>query len=146
MSGTVNRVTLIGRLGKDPETKTVGDDKKVCKFSLATDESWTQGGEKKQKTQWHNIVAWAKLGETCQKYLKKGSLIFLEGKIEYRKWEGDDGQEKKATDIIMSSLTMLGNKEENTGSGGTSEKKVDDWGKGSSKKATNQDADEDIPF
>lgn len=145
MSGTVNRVTLIGRLGKDPETKETGNDKKVCKFSLATDETWTKDGEKQSKTQWHNILAWAKLGETCQKYLKKGSLIYVEGKIEYRKWEGEDGQEKRATDITISHMTMLGSKPDSEGSGGSEKKKDDDWGKsGGAKK--NQDADEDIPF
>ena len=143
MSGTVNRVTLIGRLGKDPEMKDVGD-KKVCKFSIATDETWTKDGEKQSKTSWHNIVAWAKLAETCGKYLKKGSLIFCEGKLDYRKWQDNDGNEKRATVIIINFMTMLGSKpdSESGGAPAKTEKKKDDWGGGGG----SLPEDDDIPF
>lgn len=140
MSGTTNRVILVGRLGKDPESTAVGD-KTVCKFSLATDESYTKaGGDKVSKTSWHNIVAWAKLAETCQKYLKKGALIYCEGKLDYRKWQDNEGNEKRATDIVINNMTMLGSKPDSDGgSSQTTKKKDDGWG-------DNKEDDSEIPF
>ena len=146
MSGTVNRVTLIGRLGKDPETKETSNDKKVCKFSLATDETYKdKDGEKVSKTSWHNIVAWGKLAEISEKYLRKGSLVFVEGKIEYRKWQDNEGNEKRATDIVISSMTMLGGKPDSESGGSSAKpetKKKDDWG-GS---GGSTEDDSEIPF
>jgi len=144
MSGTLNKVMLIGRLGKDPETKSVGD-RELCKFSIATDESWTKDGEKHSKTTWHNLVCWGKLAEISGKFLKKGSSVYVEGKIENREWEDKDGSKKRATDIIIDRMVMLGKKEEGDGAKPAAAKKAkDDWG--SAGGSAGGSDDEDIPF
>jgi single-strand DNA-binding protein len=104
----INKVTLVGRLGKDPETKYMSSGDCVCNFSIATSESWKdkQTGEKKERSEWHRITAWRKLGEICGKYLKKGSLVYLEGKIQTRTWE-KDGQTQYSTEIVAENMKML---------------------------------------
>jgi len=104
----VNKVILIGRLGKDPETRyTTGVDA-VTNFSIATNETWTDKttGEKKEKTEWVNIVAWRKLGEICGEYLKKGQLIYVEGKLQTRSWE-KDGVTRYMTEVNINNMQML---------------------------------------
>ena len=107
----MNKVLLIGRVGKDPETNTTNGGTKVCKFSLATSETYKDKntGEKKQNTEWHNIVFWGKLAEIAEKYLKKGSHVFVEGKLNYDSYE-KDGQTKYFTQIVGKELTMLDKK------------------------------------
>jgi single-strand DNA-binding protein len=115
MSG-LNKVTLIGNLGKDPEIKEAGNSK-VCKFSLATSSSWKdKDGNRQEKTEWHNIVAWGKTGEQLAKFLKKGSRVYLEGRIEYRKYE-KDGETKYITEVIVADYTLLDKKDDNGGGG-----------------------------
>lgn len=110
MSG-INKVILIGHLGKDPETTHLNSGDAVTKFTLATSESWKdQNGQKQESTEWHNIVLWKGLAEVAEKYLKKGSKVYIEGKIKSRSWEDQEGNKKYATDIIGNSLTMLGDK------------------------------------
>ena len=110
MSG-VNKVILIGNLGKDPEVKTLDSGSKVANFSVATSETWTdKQGEKHEETEWHNVVLWKGLAEIAEKYLKKGSKVYIEGKIKTRTWEAD-GVTKYAQDIIVNNLVMLGGKE-----------------------------------
>ena len=105
----VNKVMLIGRLGKDPETRYTQDGKAVANFSLATEERWKDGETTKSKTEWHKVVAWTKLAEICSSYLKKGSLVYIEGKLETRKWE-KDGQTHYTTEIKAREMKMLGDK------------------------------------
>ena len=109
MSG-VNKAILIGRLGKDPEVRYTPDGAMVTNFNLATDEQWKdKNGEKVQKTEWMNIVMWGKLAEVAQQYLKKGQLVYLEGKLQTRSWEGkDDGVKHYTTEIVAQTLKMLG--------------------------------------
>lgn len=108
----MNRAELIGRLGKDPEIKTVNSGDTVCRLSVATSEKWTdKDGQKQEKTQWHNVVVWGKLAEVCGKYLKKGSQVFLAGKLETRSWEDPQGVKKYTTEIIAKELEMLGGQE-----------------------------------
>ena len=97
MAGTVNRVILIGRLGKDPEIRSTPGGTSVAKFSIATDERWTDksSGEKQERTEWHNIVAWAKLGEICGQYLRKGKLVYIEGSIRTETWDDKESGQKK---------------------------------------------------
>ncbi len=102
-----NRVQLIGNLGMDPEVKDLDGGNKLAKFSVATSQSYTNNkGEKVKDTQWHNIIAWGKLAETAEKYLKKGSEVALEGKIVYRNYE-KDGQTRYITEIVLSDFMMF---------------------------------------
>jgi single-strand DNA-binding protein len=109
MANSVNRVILVGRLGKDPETKRTPGGTPVAHFSLATDEVWKdQQGDKQQRTEWHNIVAWGKLAEICGDYLKKGRLVYIEGRLQTRSWEEKDGTKRSTTEIRADEMVMLG--------------------------------------
>ena len=107
----MNKAILIGRLGKDPDVKYTPDGTMVTTFSLATTEQWKdKNGDKIQKTEWHNIVTWKKLAEICGNYLKKGSLCFIEGRIQTRSWEDKDGIKRYTTEIVASNMKMLDGK------------------------------------
>ncbi|MGA9056835.1 MAG: single-stranded DNA-binding protein [Terriglobia bacterium] len=111
MSGSVNKVILIGRLGKDPEVKYTPSGAPVAKFSLATDEVFKdRSGEQQKRTEWHNIVAWNKLAEICGEYLTKGKLVYIEGSIRSRQWEDQAGNKRTAYDIVAGRMQMLGSK------------------------------------
>ena len=113
MSGSVNKVILIGRLGKDPEIKYTPSGVPVAKFSLATDEVFKdRSGEQQRRTEWHNIVAWSKLAEICGEYLTKGKQVYIEGSIRSRQWEDQAGNKRTSYDIVARSMTMLGSKAE----------------------------------
>jgi single-strand DNA-binding protein len=113
MSGTVNKVILIGRLGKDPEVKYTPSGAPVAKFTLATDEVFKdRSGEQQKHTEWHNIVAWNKLAEICGEYLTKGKLVYIEGRIRSRQWEDQAGNKRTAYEIIALGMQMLGSKAE----------------------------------
>jgi len=114
---SVNKVILVGRLGKDPETRYTGSGQAVCSFSLATDESYKdRSGERQKRTEWHRIVVWAKLAEICQQYLKKGSLVYIEGRIQSRQWDDKTtGQKRYATEIIANGMKMLGSRADSGG-------------------------------
>jgi single-strand DNA-binding protein len=102
----LNRVQLIGRLGKDPESKFTPTGNKVAHFSLAVSQRWKTGGETKEYTEWVNIEAWGRLGEVCQDYLKKGRLVFIEGRLKTEKYE-DKGETKYFTKVVALSMQML---------------------------------------
>ena len=107
----VNKVILVGRLGRDPETKYTSSGQAVCNFSIATDESYKdRNGERQKHVEWHKIVVWGKQAETAQQYLKKGSLVFIEGKIQSREWE-KGGEKRTSFEIVASSFRMLGSRE-----------------------------------
>ena len=115
MSNSVNKVILVGRLGKDPEVKYTQGGTPVARFSLATDETWKdQAGEKQQRTEWHNIVAWSKLAEICGQYLTKGRLIYIEGRLQTRTWEDKDGNKRSTTEVRADNMVMLSGKFEET--------------------------------
>ncbi len=104
----INKAILVGRLGKDPEVRYTPDGAMVTSFSLATDEQWKdKSGEKVQKTEWHNIVTFGKLAEICGNYLAKGLLVYIEGRIRTRAWEGKDGVKRYTTEIIAQDMKML---------------------------------------
>ena len=110
---TVNKVTLIGRLGRDPETRYMPNGDAVCNFSIATDESWKDAqGNRQERTEWHNITMYRRLAEIAAQYLKKGSLVYLEGRIQSRKYTGKDGIERTAYEIICHEMKMLSGKNE----------------------------------
>jgi single-strand DNA-binding protein len=107
----VNKVILIGRLGKDPDVRYTPDGTMVTNFNLATDEQWKdKNGEKVQRTEWHRIVTWGKLAEICGNYLVKGKLVFIEGRIQTRSWEDKEGVKRFTTEIIASNMQMLDSK------------------------------------
>ncbi len=115
---TVNRVILVGRLGKDPEMRYTPNGTAVCKFSLATDEAWRdQSGQLQKRTEWHNIVAWTKLAETCQKLLTKGKQIYVEGRIQTRQWDDRDGNKRTTTEIVIGTMRLLGSRAEGVAAG-----------------------------
>jgi len=103
----LNRVQLIGRLGKDPESKFTPTGKKVAHFSLAVSQRWKTGGASKEYTEWVNIEAWGRLGEVCQEYLKKGSLVYLEGRLKTEKYEDKGGETKYYTKVVALTLQFL---------------------------------------
>ena len=108
MANSVNKVILVGRLGKDPEVKYTQAGVPVTRFTLATDESWKdQSGEKQQRTEWHNIVAWRKLAEICGQYLNKGKLVYVEGRLQTRSWEDKEGNKRYTTEIQADNMVML---------------------------------------
>ena len=107
----VNKVILVGNLGKDPEVRYLDSGVAVANFSLATTESYkNKEGERVNQTEWHNVVLWRGLAEIAEKYLKKGSSVYIEGKIKNRKWEDKDGNTRYNTEILADNMTMLGSK------------------------------------
>lgn len=105
-----NRVQLIGRLGQNPEVKEFEKGRKLVRMGIATDEVYMNNGEKVKQTTWHNLVAWGKLAEICEKYLKKGNEIAVEGKLTYRTWEDKDGAKRNTTEIHIGEMLMLDGK------------------------------------
>jgi single-strand DNA-binding protein len=106
----LNRVMIIGRLGKDPETRFMPNGKAVTNFSVATSEKWKKDGEKQERTEWHNVVAFEKLAEICAEYLRKGSQVYVEGKLQTRKWQDKEGKDRYTTEIVASGMQMLGSR------------------------------------
>ena len=109
----VNKVILVGRLGQDPELRYTPDGTAVANFSIATSESWKDKstGEKKEKTEWHKIVAWRKLGELCGEYLAKGRQVYIEGRLQTRDWQDKDGNKRYTTEVVATEVQFLGSRE-----------------------------------
>lgn len=113
---SVNKVILVGRLGRDPETRYTGTGQAVCNFSIATDETFKdRSGERQKRTEWHKIVVWAKQAEIAQQYLKKGSLIYLEGRIQSREWTDKENQKRTSFEIVATNFRMLGSRPDSMG-------------------------------
>lgn len=109
MSRSLNKATLIGNLGADPEIRSTNSGVRVATLSIATSRRWTsKSGEQQEKTEWHRVVCWDKLADICERFLKKGDRVYVEGRIEYRQWEGQDGQTKYTTEIRALEMIMLG--------------------------------------
>lgn len=142
----LNKVILIGRLGKDPETRFMPNGEAVCNFSVATSESWNdRNGQRVESTEWHNITMYRRLAEIAGQYLKKGSQVYLEGKIQSRKYQGKDGIERTAYDIIANKMKILG--------GGNSEQQYQSAQaetptppRRQAPAAPAEDIDDDVPF
>ena len=155
MAGSINKVILLGRLGADPEIRVSQDGKKIARFSLATSESWKDKStnEKKEKTEWHKIVIFSSgLAEISEKYLKKGSLIYIEGQISTRKYTDQSGVEKYITEIVLQGyncqLTMVDNRGENFDSNNISSPSIENWFETKKKEENIQgiDIDDEVPF
>ena len=138
----VNKVILVGHLGRDPEVRYTKAGQAVASFSLVTPEKWKdKEGIKQEKTEWHRLVAWGKLGEICGEYLSKGKQIYLEGRLQTREWEDNDGNKKQTTEIVLSNMTMLGQ------AGGSSSSGASSAGSQAASNSGNEDfEDDDIPF
>jgi single-strand DNA-binding protein len=144
MAGSLNKVTLIGNLGKDPEIRSTSDGREIASFSIATGESWKDKvtGEKKEKTEWHRIVVFKEgLVGVVKNYVKKGSKLYIEGQLQTRKWVDNNGQEKYTTEIVLqgfnASLILLDNK---SGSA------VHDTNSDNIPNFDNSELDDEIPF
>lgn len=114
---SVNKVILVGHLGKDPETRYMPNGDAITNATLATSESWKdkQTGEKKEQTEWHRLVFYRKLAEIAGQYLRKGALIYIEGSLKTRKWQDKDGQDRYTTEITVNEMTMLGGRGDGAG-------------------------------
>ena len=139
MAGSINKVILVGNLGNDPEIKTTNNGNKVASFNVATSESWKdkQSGGKQEKTEWHRVVIFNQnLAEIVEKYVKKGSKVYVEGSLQTRKWTDNDGQEKRITEIVLSAfngnITLLDGKSASN--------------KEPEKETSNDEPDDKIPF
>jgi single-strand DNA-binding protein len=160
---SVNKVILVGRLGRDPETRFTGGGQAVANFSLATDETYKdKNGERQKRTEWHKITVWGKQAEIAQQYLKKGSLVFIEGRIQSREWQDKEGQKRTSFEIVATNFRMLGGRSDAAaagaagggGAGGGAARggedvdaggHADDFGGGSGGGGP-EISDEDIPF
>lgn len=119
MSRSLNKAILIGNLGQDPEIRSTGSGQRVAQFSLATTRTWNdQQGQKQEKTEWHRIVAWGRLVEVIERYVKKGDRLYVEGEIQYRQYEDKEGVTKYTTEINLREMIMLGGGREGGGGGG----------------------------
>src|SRR5579862_5385162 len=115
---SVNKVILVGRLGRDPETRYTGGGQAVCNFSMATDETYKdRSGERQKRTEWHKIVVWGKQAEIAQQYLKKGAQIYLEGRIQSREWTDKENQKRTSFEIVCSNFRMLGSRADSMSGG-----------------------------
>jgi len=163
MAGSVNKVTLIGNLGKDPEVRSMNSGDKVVNLSIATSESWRDKatGERKEKTEWHRVVIFnEQLAKVAEQYLKKGSTVYIEGQLQTRKWNDKDGAEKYSTEIVLQKfrgeLTMLGGRGDgaaaSSGSYGGGERAMSGGGGaarsggGGGRNDFSADLDDEIPF
>jgi single-strand DNA-binding protein len=108
MGASVNKVILVGSLGKDPELRHTGNQTAVASMTLATNEYFEKDGKKEEKVEWHNLVAWGKQAETCAKYLAKGRQIYVEGKLQTRKWQDKEGKDRWSTEIVVQNVQFLG--------------------------------------
>ncbi len=116
---SLNKVLLIGRLGKDPEVRYTPDGAPVANFSLATSEFWTdKSGTRQERTEWHNIVAWNKLADLSKRYLAKGRQVYVEGRLRTREWDDKDGNKRRTTEIVASQMVLLGSRPEGMEAGG----------------------------
>ena len=155
MAGSVNKVILVGNLGRDPEIRSMPSGGSIANLSIATSESWRDrnSGERKEKTEWHRVVIFSEgLVKIAEQYLRKGSTVYIEGQLETRKWTDQSGQEKYTTEVVLrnfnSTLTMLGGRDGQSGGGG----RMDDSGYGAPRQMSgpkqdlSQDMDDEIPF
>jgi single-strand DNA-binding protein len=115
---SVNKVIVLGNLGRDPELRHTPAGKAVCTLRVATNESWTdQSGERQERTEWHQIVVWGRSAENCNQYLRKGRSVFVEGRLQTRKWQDKEGQDRWTTEIVADRVQFIGGGERGAGAG-----------------------------
>lgn len=151
---SLNKAMLIGNLGRDPEIRYTGDGRAIVNFTLATKEEWKdkESGEKKDRTEWHRVVVYGKLGEICGQYLSKGKQVYIEGRIQTREWEDKDGNKRTTTEIVANNMVMLGSRGDASApagrpsSGGKANSGQDHDFTPSSGPSYAEQPDDDIPF
>ena len=152
MARGINKVILVGNLGADPETRYMPSGGAVTNMRIATSESWKdkQTGEQKDRTEWHNVAMFGRLAEIAAEYLRKGSQVYVEGKLRTRKWQDKDGNDRWTTEVIADEMQMLGGRGGaggGGGGGGSSRGSDDSYGPGpSSQSGPDSDFDDEIPF
>ncbi|MEQ9561541.1 MAG: single-stranded DNA-binding protein [Woeseiaceae bacterium] len=145
MSRGINKVIIVGNLGNDPETRYMPSGSAVTNLSVATNESWKdkQTGEQKDRTEWHKVAMFGRLAEIAAEYLRKGSQVYIEGKLRTRKWQDKDGQDRYTTEIVADEMQMLGGR---GGAGGGAPSMNDSSDRSPPPRASGDDFDDDIPF
>ncbi len=147
---SVNKAILVGRLGRDPETRYTSAGQAVCNFTMATDESFKdRNGERQKRTEWHRIVLWGKLAEIAQQYLKKGTMIYLEGRIQTRQWDDQQGQKRTTVEIVGNTMRMLSSRAEAAAAGASAaptNPEAEPHAPAAPDEAGPEISDEDIPF
>lgn len=154
MSGSVNKVILVGNLGRDPEVRTFQNGGKVCNLRIATSENWKDRntGERRERTEWHSVAIFSEpLARVAEQYLKKGSKVYIEGQLETRKWQDQSGNDRYSTEVVLrpykSELTMLDGRGEGGGGGGGYDRDDSYGGSGGGGPVpASQDLDDEIPF
>ncbi len=153
MAGSVNKVILIGNLGRDPEIRSTQDGTRVANLSVATSENWRDKntGERRERTEWHRVVIFnERLSEIAEKYLRKGSKVYLEGQIQTRKWQDQSGQDKYTTEIVLNrfrgELTMLDSRRDSEGEGEYGGATASQGSDSSAPAGAGTDLDDEIPF
>jgi single-strand DNA-binding protein len=142
---SVNKVILIGNLGKDPEIRTTPQGTSLARFSIATSTTWKDAsGAKQERTEWHDIVAWEKLAQICGEYLHKGKMVYVEGSLQTRSWEDQNGQKRYKTEIKTSNVVMLSRREDGVRAGGAPTREVADAAEATV--ASGPSYDDDVPF
>jgi len=144
MARGINKVILVGNLGQDPETRYMPSGSAVTNFTVATNESWKdkQTGEQKERTEWHRVAMFNRLAEIAAEYLRKGSQVYIEGKLRTRKWQDRDGNDRYTTEIIADEMQMLGGR----GGGGSAPMRSESESSGRPPQPPDDDFDDDIPF
>ncbi len=145
---SVNKAILIGNLGKDPEVRYTQDGRAVANFSIATSETWKdkETGDKKERTEWHRIVVFGKLGEICGEYLSRGKQVYIEGRIQTREWEDRDGNKRYTTEIVANNMVMLGARGDSEAARPSAASPAADSGYPEPPTAYTEKPDDDIPF
>ena len=153
MAGSINKVTLIGRLGAEPDVRSTQDGRSIVSFSVATSETWKDknSGEKREKTEWHRVVIFNEgLGKIAQQYLNKGSRVYLEGQLQTRKWEDQSGQEKYTTEVVIQNyngnLTLLDSRNDNSSQNSQIADNKSNFIDTATKTDENIEFDDEIPF
>ena len=152
--GTVNKVILIGRLGRDPEMRYTSSGTAVVNFSLATNHSVKdQNGNNSEQTEWHKVVAFGRTAEIAGEYLTKGRQVYIEGRLQTRSWDDQNGQKKYKTEVVCSNLQLLGGRGESEGSGDSAaepapaiDESADDSNSGKEKETAPKEEEDDLPF
>ena len=147
---SLNKVQLIGNLTRDPNLRYTPSNAAVCSFGIATNRTWTpaEGGEKQERVEYHNIVAWSKLADICGQLLHKGDKVYVEGRLQTRDWKGEDGQERKTTEIVIDNMILLRSSggEASSYSGGSSNKPANDGDATPEEVSEAEDVADDVPF
>ncbi len=143
---SVNKVILVGNLGRDPELRYIPSGQAVANFTLATNERWRdKDGNNQERTEWHRIVVWGKSAENCAQFLQKGRSVYIEGKLQTQEWEDKDGNKRRTTEVIAQTVQFLGGRggaESGGGSGGDS----DSYGSGFGGEGSSSPSPSDVPF